>query len=66
MKGGLTTRLVDFIEDLSQKLWNYFLFKTLNDLKEILHRNKVNEKDITNIKQFTSGGWLINFLELTR
>ncbi len=53
MKGGLATRLVDFIKGLSQKLQNYFSLKTLNDLKRMLHKNKVNGKDITNIKQFT-------------
>ena len=55
MKGGPATRLVDFIEGLSQKLQNYSLLKTLNDLKEMLRRNKVNGEDITNIKQFTPG-----------
>ena len=55
MKGGSATRLVDFIEGLSQKLQNYSSLKTLNDLKKILHKNKVNKKDITNIKQFTPG-----------
>jgi len=44
-----------FIESLSQKLQNYSSFKSLDDLKEMLRRNKVNGKDITNIKQFTSG-----------
>ena len=55
MKGGLATRLVDFIKGLSQKLQNYSSLKTLNDLKKMLHKNKVNGKDITNIKQFTPG-----------
>src|SRR6266542_5093135 len=55
MKGGLATRLVDFIKGLSQKLQNYFSLKTLDDLKEMLRRNKINGKDITNIKQFTPG-----------
>jgi len=55
MKGGPATRLVNFIEGLSQKLRNYFSLKTLNDLKEMLRRNKVNGEDITNIKQFTPG-----------
>ncbi|RIA85527.1 hypothetical protein C1645_830686 [Glomus cerebriforme] len=53
IKGGPATRLVNFIEGLSQKLQNYSSLKTLDDLKEMLHRNKVNGKDITNIKQFT-------------
>ena len=55
MKGGPATRLVDFIEGLSQKLQNYSLLKTLDDLKKMLHKNKVNGEDITNIKQFTPG-----------
>ncbi|RIA89698.1 hypothetical protein C1645_824463 [Glomus cerebriforme] len=38
---GLTTRLTEFIEGLSQKLRNYFSLKTLDDLKEMLHRNKI-------------------------
>ena len=54
MKGGSATRLVDFIEGLSQKLQNYSSLKTLDDLKKMLHKNKVNGKNITNIKQFTS------------
>ncbi|PKY39650.1 hypothetical protein RhiirA4_240730 [Rhizophagus irregularis] len=53
MKGGPATRLVNFIEGLSQKLRNYSSLKTLDDLKEMLRRNKVNGEDITNIKQFT-------------
>ncbi|GBB90458.1 hypothetical protein RclHR1_17410001 [Rhizophagus clarus] len=50
---GLVTRLTKFIEGLSQKLQNYSSLKTLDDLKEMLRRNKVNGEDITNIKQFT-------------
>ncbi|GES86474.1 hypothetical protein GLOIN_2v1511347 [Rhizophagus clarus] len=38
---------------LSQKLRNYSSLKTLDDLKEMLRRNKVNGEDITSIKQFT-------------
>ena len=52
---GPETVLVEFIEDLSQKLRNYSSLKTLDDLKEMLRRNKVNGEDITNIKQFTPG-----------
>ena len=52
---GSVTRLTKFIESLSQKLRNYFSLKTLDDLKEMLCRNKVNREDITNIKQFTPG-----------
>ena len=47
------TILAEFIEGLSQKLRNYSSLKTLDDLKEMLRKNKVNGKDITNIKQFT-------------
>ncbi len=54
MKGGPATRLVDFIEGLSQKLQNYSSLKILDVLKKMLHKNKVNGKNITNIKQFTS------------
>jgi len=55
MKGGPATRLVNFIEGLSQKLQNYFSLKTLDNLKKMLYKNKVNREDITNIKQFTPG-----------
>ncbi len=48
------TVLAEFIKGLSQNLRNYSLLKILNDLKEMLYRNKINEKNITNIKQFTS------------
>ena len=54
MKEELAIRLVDFIKGFSQKLQNYFLLKTLDDLKKMLYKNKVNGKNITNIKQFTS------------
>ncbi|RIA82625.1 hypothetical protein C1645_835049 [Glomus cerebriforme] len=53
LKAGLATTLAKFIEGLSQKLQNYSSLKTLDDLKEMLHRNKINGEDITNIKQFT-------------
>src|SRR3954447_22285774 len=39
---GPATVLAEFIEGLSQKLRNYSSLKTLNDLKEMLRRNKVN------------------------
>ena len=55
MKGGPATVLVEFIESLSQKLRNYSSLKTLDDLKEMLRRNKVNGEDIMSIKQFTPG-----------
>src|SRR5271170_7594656 len=38
---GSATRLTKFIEGLSQKLRNYSSLKTLDDLKEMLRRNKV-------------------------
>ncbi|RGB21669.1 hypothetical protein C1646_777564 [Rhizophagus diaphanus] len=52
---GPATVLAEFIKGLSQKLRNYSLLKILDDLKEMLRRNKVNGEDITNIKQFTPG-----------
>jgi hypothetical protein len=55
IKAGPAKRLAEFIESLSQKLQNYSSLKTLDDLKEILRKNKVNGEDITNIKQFTPG-----------
>ena len=42
MKGGPATRLVR----------NYISYKTLDDLKEMLRRNKINREDILNINQF--------------
>src|ERR1044072_4571962 len=56
MKAGPAKRLAEFIESLDQKLRNYSSLKTLDDLKEMLRRNKVNGEDITSIKQFTPGG----------
>ena len=56
MKAGPAKRLVEFIKSLGQKLRNYSLLKTLDNLKKILRRNKVNGEDITNIKQFTPDG----------
>jgi len=53
MKAGPAKRLTEFIESLGQKLRNYSLLKTLDNLKKMLRRNKVNGEDITNIKQFT-------------
>ena len=55
MKAGPAKRLAEFIESLGQKLRNYSSLKTLDDLKEMLRRNKVNGEDITSIKQFTPG-----------
>ncbi|POG60228.1 hypothetical protein GLOIN_2v1788170 [Rhizophagus irregularis DAOM 181602=DAOM 197198] len=46
LKAGPTITLAKFIEGLSQKLRNYSLLKTLDDLKEILCRNKeINNED---------------------
>ena len=53
MKASPAKRLAEFIESLSQKLRNYSSLKTLDDLKEMLRKNKVNWEDITIIKQFT-------------
>ena len=50
---GPATTLAKFIEGLGQKIRNYSSLKPLDDLKEMLRRNKVNGEDITNIKQFT-------------
>ena len=50
---GLVIVLTEFNEGFSQKLQNYFSLKILDDLKKMLCKNKVNRKDITNIKQFT-------------
>ena len=50
MKGRPATVLVKFIESLNQKLRNYSFLKTLDDLKEMLRKNKVNRENITNIK----------------
>ena len=61
MKAGPAKRLAEFIESLGQKLRNYSSLKTLDDLKEMLRRNKVNGEDITSIKQFTPGEWLFLF-----
>src|SRR2546423_15085218 len=44
---GQATVLVEFNKGLSQKLRNYSSLKTLDDLKEMLRRNKVNGEDIT-------------------
>ena len=52
MKAGPAKRLAEFIESLSQKLRNYSSLKILDDLKEMLRRNKVNREDIISIKQF--------------
>ncbi|CAG8784854.1 28209_t:CDS:2, partial [Dentiscutata erythropus] len=52
MKAGPAKRLAEFIESLGQKLRNYSSYKTLDDLKEMLRKNKVNGEDITSIKQF--------------
>ena len=52
---GPVTPLAKFIEGLGQKIRNYSSLKSLDDLKEMLRRNKVNGEDILNINQFTPG-----------
>ena len=52
---GPATTLAKFIKGLGQKIRNYSSLKSLDDLKEMLHRNKVNGEDILNINQFTPG-----------
>jgi hypothetical protein len=61
VKAGPAKRLAEFIESFSQKLRNYSSLKTLDDLKEMLHKNRVNWEDINSIKQFTPSERLINF-----
>ena len=55
LKGGPAKRLAEFVVELEQKLRTYSSYKTLDDLKEMLRKNKVNGEDITSIKQFTPG-----------
>ena len=52
---GPATTLAKFIKGLGQKIRNYSSLKSLDDLKEMLCRNKVNGEDILNINQFTPG-----------
>jgi len=61
---GPATTLAKFIEGLSQKLRNYSSLKTLDDLKEMLRRNKVNGEDITSIKQFNTPSMLSIIMKL--
>ena len=45
---GPAKRLADFIDELhEQKLRTYSSYKTLDDLKDMLRKNKVNGEDIT-------------------
>ena len=45
------------ILELAKKLQNYSSLKTLDDLKEMLCRNKNNEKDITSINWQSRYDW---------
>jgi len=56
MKGGPATVLVKFIDEISeQKLRGFSTYKTLEELKDVLRKYKVNGEDITSIKQFNPG-----------
>jgi len=47
---------VDFIEEISeQKLRGFSTYKTLEELKDVLRKYKVNGEKITYIKQFNPG-----------
>ncbi|RHZ76804.1 hypothetical protein Glove_192g30 [Diversispora epigaea] len=53
LKAGPAKRLTEFINNLKkQKIRNFSSYKTLKELKDILHKYKVNGEDITCIKQF--------------
>jgi len=55
---GPATALAKFIEDLKeQKVRSFSSYKTLDELKDVLRKYKVNGEDITNIKQFNPGMW---------
>src|SRR6266487_5168000 len=55
---GPATALAKFIEDLKeQKVRSLSSYKTLDELKDVLRKYKVNGEDITNIKQFNPGMW---------
>ena len=56
LKGGTVTVLVDFIDEIQeQKLRSFSSYKTLDELKDVLCKYKVNGEDITCIKQFNPG-----------
>ena len=58
LKAGPAKRLADFVEEISeQKLRSFSSYKTLEELKDVLRKYKVNGEDITNIKQFNPGMW---------
>ncbi|CAG8840463.1 14305_t:CDS:2 [Gigaspora margarita] len=53
MLGGPITTIVEFIEELTEtKLRSFSSYKTLDKLKEVLRKYKVNGEKITCIKQF--------------
>ncbi|CAG8641726.1 1752_t:CDS:2, partial [Paraglomus occultum] len=53
LKAGPAKRLADFIDEMSeQKLRSFSSYKTLDELKDVLRKYKVNGEDITSIKQF--------------
>ncbi|CAG8615167.1 7819_t:CDS:2 [Paraglomus occultum] len=49
---GPAMALAKFIESLDQKLRSFSSYKTLEKLKDVLRKYKVNGEDITSIKQF--------------
>ena len=53
---GPVTVLTEFIKSLGQKIKNYSSLKSLDNLKEMLCKNKINGEDILNINQFTPDG----------
>ncbi|CAG8730433.1 14483_t:CDS:2, partial [Dentiscutata heterogama] len=53
MLGGPTTRIIEYIEKLNEtKLRSFSSYKTLDELKDVLRKYKVNGEKITFIKQF--------------
>ena len=53
---GSTAMLVKFIGELKQqKVRSFSSFKTVEELKDVLRRYKVNGEEITNIRQFEPG-----------
>jgi hypothetical protein len=53
---GPAISLVKFIEEIKkQKLRGFSTYKTIEELKVVLTKYKVNGEDITNIKQFNPG-----------
>ena len=63
---GPATALAKFIEELKkQKIRSFSSYKTVEELKEVLRRYKVNGEEITNIKQFHPGNDCIYYLPCT-